>query len=120
MFTARTDISEQMVEDLLCNAMESGGYGDFVIVGYEPAGIREECEYPHFEVPFKGGTILLRDKYGDSKEVYRLDRAGLQRGLDVMAEKYKSHMSDFVNERDDAITATVFLQCALLGEIVYG
>lgn len=119
-FNISVPVSDARVEDLLCCGMESGPYGDFTILDYEPEGLADECVYPHLEVPFKGGAILMQDKYGDSDEVYRLDRAALQRGLTIMAEKYPFHASNFINENEDVITGTVFIQCALLGDIIYG
>jgi hypothetical protein len=37
-----------------------------------------------------------------------------------MGDKYPSHLSDLVEEQDDAITADILLQLALFGELVYG
>jgi hypothetical protein len=113
-------ISEQRVSDLLCCGMESGGYSDFVIEGYECEEIAKSCTYPHIEVPFKDSAILMRDKYGDSKEVYMLDRAAIQRGLELMAKDNPYQFNEFINENEDAITGTLLLQYALLGEQVYG
>jgi hypothetical protein len=119
-FKVSTTVTAQRVEDLLCCGMESGPYDDLTIVGYEPKELADQCTYPHLEVPFKGGAILMKDKYGDSSEVYKLNRAALQRGLDVMAEKSPYQMGEFMNENEDVITGTLFIQCALLGEVVYG
>lgn len=114
--------SKQRVWDLLCCGMESGSYGTFTIVGYEPENIRDNpgCSYAHIDTPFLGGTILMKDKYGDSEEVYRLDREALTRGLTVLGEKYPHHMAAFIQENDDVITGDSFVQCALLGDIIYG
>lgn len=62
--------------------------------------------------------LLITDT--DSGKEYRLDRKAVERGLQVMAEKYPQHLSDIVHENDDATTGDVLLQCALLGEVVYG
>jgi hypothetical protein len=62
----------------------------------------------------------MRDKYGDSKEVYMLDRAAIQRGLELMAKDNPYQFNEFINENEDAITGTLLLQYALLGEQVYG
>jgi len=114
--------TKQRVWDLLCCGMESGSYGSFTIIGYEPENIRDTpgCSYAHIDTPFLGGTILMKDKWGDSEDVYRLDREALESGLTIMGEKYPRHMSDFINEGEDVITGDVFIQCALLGDIVYG
>ena len=119
-FKVTTTVSAKRVEDLLCCGMESGPYGDFVIIGYEDEAIRDSCTYPHIEVPFKGSAILMKDKYGDSEKVYVLDRAALQRGLDLMSKDNPYQMGEFMNENEDAITGTLFIQYALLGEHVYG
>jgi hypothetical protein len=37
-----------------------------------------------------------------------------------MAQAYTRHFADFINQNDDAITGDVFLQCCLLGEVLYG
>lgn len=120
MFSVSRPISDQRVEDLLCCGLESGPYGDFVIVRYEPEQLANECTYPHLEMPFKGGAVILQDKYGDSDELYRLDKETIQRGLNILAEKYPFHMASFLNENEDVITGTAFVQCCLLGDIVYG
>jgi len=41
-------------------------------------------------------------------------------GFQIMAEKYPRHWNDFFIENEDSITADVWLQCVVLGEIVYG
>ena len=49
-----------------------------------------------------------------------LDWEALNRGYLIMRDKYPHHWADMVEETGDAITADVFLQCCLFGEIVYG
>lgn len=44
----------------------------------------------------------------------------IQRGFQVMSEKYSRHMGDFLSNNDDATTADVWLQCCLFGDVVYG
>jgi hypothetical protein len=34
--------------------------------------------------------------------------------------QYRSHFGDMIGETGDATTGDVFLQCCLLGEVVYG
>lgn len=43
----------------------------------------------------------------------------IRKGLTTMAAKYPRHFADLISEGDDAITHDVFMQCAILGEIVY-
>jgi hypothetical protein len=37
-----------------------------------------------------------------------------------MAEKYPHHFADFIEGAEDAETSDVFVQCAVLGGIVFG
>jgi hypothetical protein len=61
-----------------------------------------------------------KDDEGEStgRKVFGL--ADLAKGLQTMAEKYPRHFADFVAENDDADTGDVFLQCVVLGDVVYG
>lgn len=38
----------------------------------------------------------------------------------LLIEKHRSHLGDILKENDDATTADVFFQLAVMGEIVYG
>ena len=48
-----------------------------------------------------------------------LTREKIAKGLQIFAEKYPSHWADFVNENEDVLTASAFVQCCLFGEIVF-
>ena len=116
-----TDVDDQRVQDLLCCALEGGSNYWYVITAYNyPEGhTRGDFEFPHLELPFRGGSLSIADRE-DGEHLGVLDREACERGLQVMAEKYPQHYADFISENEDADTGDVFLQCALLGEIVYG
>jgi len=46
-------------------------------------------------------------------------RAEVLAGLQALATKYPRHMSDILNENDDALTADLFAQCIIFGEEIY-
>lgn len=126
-FPVAFNVPQQRVWDLLCCGMEGGSYSSFRYVDHKvKAGI--EVEYGHIDPPFHGGHIRVTDKYqeseaieaGEKVEFYKIDREALKRGLAVMGEKYPHLMSSFINDNEDVITGDAFIQCALLGEIVYG
>jgi hypothetical protein len=116
-------INQARLEDLICDAFECG-YCSFGIKRYEyPEGQTKQSlgiEYQHIQLPFKGGTIVLDVPEDDDGKEYRLDKEACIRGLKVMAEKFPKHYADWFTENDDAITADVYLQCCVLGDIVYG
>ncbi len=63
--------------------------------------------------------LKLQD-FEDEKARYTLTLAKIKKGLSVMAAKYPKHFASIIQDNTDADTADVLLQCALLGEIVYG
>jgi hypothetical protein len=49
-----------------------------------------------------------------------LNQEKVERGLRLLITEEPEHYSDWQSENEDAITADVFLQLCLLGEVVYG
>lgn len=83
------------------------------------------CYWPLVE----GGWCHLYDRYAEEErdegdpepEPYRLDRAALQRGLDVLVAGRHWHLlQQVISGAADAGEADAYLQACLLGEIVYG
>jgi len=81
----------------------------------DPKFIFRELDYPLNE----GGSLGIVRK-GQNSDGRRLDLDSIGDGLNVMATHYPRHFADFLNEASDAITADVFLQCCLFGELIYG
>lgn len=112
------------IADLLCTAFE-GGVGYWcTIVGYDtpenPVKILDEDHlYKYADYPLTGGAVHceITETEGEQK---RLDGVSIVEGLKIMAEKYPRHFSNFISENEDAETGDVFLQCCLLGEVVFG
>ncbi len=132
--TVEVEVSRSRIADLLCCGMEGGvGYWARVIGNVEPpkgssleigggswddGNIYKHIHYPMCEA---GGGVMIEDADGeDSFKPTLLDWAALQKGLQIMANDYPRHFGNFINEEDDAETGDVFVQCALLGEIVFG
>lgn len=108
------------VYSLLVNAFEcvSSYWIDDYEIGSLPDGYaRSDIEFVHAEVPLLPGGALLILVEGES---HTLDLAACEEGLRIMAKLYPHHWQDFVTEGDDATTADVFLQCAVLKDLVYG
>jgi len=103
-------IPEKRIVDLLCCAYEGGSH-------YWSSGDRRPytIDGDTLRLPV---TVFEEDDF--QKTPHTLDFAAIQRGFQVMAEKYPWHLAHFLEENEDAETGDVFLQCAVLGEIVYG
>lgn len=125
------------IRDLLCGALEGGSNYWAAIKRYkirkgltlkdfkdgEGHMTRPDGEYwpSYLLAPFaKDCGLVIVDREGEDPKEYTLDMPAMRRGIQVMADKYPRHFSDFLTENDDADTSDVFLQCCLFGEIVYG
>lgn len=128
MATIHVSVSEETLGGLLCSAMEGGiGYWAQISSYRAPsaealAAVHEEFrEFRHIAYPLSAdGHIVLRDTAAEVKNLHKLDRAALDRGLAVMAANYPRHFADVLDLNYDACTGDVFIQCALFGELVYG
>lgn len=139
-FVARPNLNipEHRIKDLLCCGIEGGiGYWAEIIEYDLPSNLMESDFYeggkmtdpdnywhPSEIIPFaKGCSVVLQQTEpddGEEADVWRLNRSALVKGLAVMMNKYPKHAADFLAENEDANTGDVFIQCCLLGEIVYG
>lgn len=120
---AAMEIADQRIEDLLCCAFEGGSNYWYDITGYNyPEGETSESlgiEFTYLQLPLKGGSVTICDiETGEFLGVVNRDR--VQQGLEIMSQKYPKHFNDFIEENEDADTGDVFLQCVVLGEVVYG
>jgi len=128
--TYNTEVDEQRIKDLLCNAFEGGSNYWYVIKTFNyPEGQTKQSlglEFPHLDLPFvAGGSITVADMgdFGAAKGEMPdkvIDRDALIKGLQLMAEKYPRHFADFIEENDDADTGDVFLQLCCFGDIIFG
>ena len=120
------EITLDRISNLLCSAFEGGSnywYQIDKFIKPENLSFRtdEEQIYRHLDYPLnEGGALIINDLEGDEDEPKRLDLDAIKKGLQIMAEKYPRHMSDFLNDNDDAETGDVFLQCCIFGDAIYG
>lgn len=126
--TTGTEITDDKdVADLLVAAFEGGanywiGRMDVVSQGDGQFGsndVNNDDYYPMCVLaPIRGGKLRITPD--DDDKAYTLDRAAIQRGLQLMRTKYHRHWADFMTCDYDATTGDVLLQLAVLGDIVYG
>jgi hypothetical protein len=139
-FVARPNVNipEQRLKDLICCGIE-GGIGYWAEIydyefgsGFSSKDFLEGGKmtdpknywHPSQLIPFvKGCSVVLQQtdvEAGEEADVWRLNRQALVDGLTIMMNKYPRHAANFLDENEDAETGDVFIQCCLLGEIVYG
>lgn len=116
------------VADLLCIGLESGTYATFGVDadGYiaPPEVFRwnedDRHVYRHVQYPCSpGGAALLFCRHDGQHTRYRLDLSALYRGLAVFSMDYPKSFAEFIKENEDALVGDAFIQCALLGEVIY-
>lgn len=120
------NIPASRVQDLIITAFEGGsnywlGQGRVELV--HPA----YSDLPNDNVVWYGNSkrnvfaepfIITIDVPGDKE--YRLVNDSVRRAFRLMARNYPRHFADFLEENEDAITADIFLQLCLFGEVIYG
>ena len=118
--TTTHEIPEQRIKDLLTTALEGGSNYWYRIDSFNyPPGQTEESlrlEFPHLDLPFVKGGSLSISAPGSGEKLRILNRATIEAGMKVFAQKYPKHFADFMAENDDAITGDIFLQTCLYGE----
>ncbi len=77
-----------------------------------------------YAVDVTNGLGVLFDGYVDLEDTinggtYRLDRSAVERGIEIMACEAPRQFGRFLAGNGDNGTASAFLQCALLGEVMY-
>jgi len=143
-FGVSLDVSNERIESMLCCAFEGGSGYWCHIERYENPD-RASVATKHLELPLTTrGAVICRSHIGgrfrqireevqarqgrvdaagnithDGPEL-RLDRAAIDRGLQLMAKDWPNRWSNVMSENDDADDGDCFLQLCLLGEIVYG
>jgi hypothetical protein len=126
--TITIEVPDERIYNLLCSAND--GAIEYwidtmdVTTGTEPhppgLDVGVAALSGHAEIaPLTGGCWTITSGE-DTPRTDTLDRVACNRGLQVMATKYPRHFADVMTENDDAVTADVFMQCALFGEIIYG
>lgn len=112
--TQETDVTRQMVNDILCTAFEGGinYWCNSVSVEEWP----EEAEYASHALGF--GAVVILHGAGDD-ENYRLTLDMFLEGLSRAASHYGMSIESFYNNHD-AEYADLVVQFALFDTVVYG
>lgn len=125
-FTVKTAISSETIMYQVISAFEGGitYWADTAdIVTPDRSTLKEQPFYANqslYEGDFKISITQQEEHIKGAGRDVLLTPENVQSGLDVMASKYGRHFADMMNENGDAITADVFIQCCVFGDLVYG
>lgn len=68
----------------------------------------------------RGLKVKIRDGENPGDVLGTLTAESWAKGEKLIMEKQREHFADIVGERDDATTADVYFQFAVMGELVFG
>lgn len=127
-FTATSQISASDLANLAVTAFE---YNDMTASWCGSA--KPACPVPtgtgpwYSQAEFWDGPFQIavtfdgpNDEEGSRASGAVIGAAEVQAGITKMANDYPSHWGDFISDNYDAVTADVWWQCCVLGDIVYG
>lgn len=125
-FTISSPVAAADICYLVVGAIEGGSsywcrsYEHLVI----PPDVPKDGVVPYGHPEFWEGDFVIKFTYDNPDDDGLISKEirpeNLQVGLQTFADKYPSHYGDWVSENYDAETSDVFLQCLLLGDVVYG
>ena len=109
---------DEDVQNLLISAREGGS----IWASFEDLHeIKEDEDYYNYNLDGWGWLVYDQEAEAyDSQPPSTLTKASIEKGLQLFAVNAPNHFQDFLGRRDDAITADVFLQIALFGDVIYG
>lgn len=121
---ATVRIPNEKIENLIITAVEGGSN---YWAKFEFPDKWKDKYKSYVRIPFHGGEIEVYDiETGELLGV--LNQATLKTGLQLMADRKDMtgkqvparHFKNLATDTEDAETADVFLQLAVMGEIIYG
>ena len=107
-------ITDQLIDDTLCTALEGGI--NYWATSAEPETWPEGVQYASDAVT-KGATVVITD---DDGATHRLDKAAMVRGIRAYCKAAHTTPAGIDDDPVDACGADAIVQYALFGEVVYG
>jgi len=120
-------LGKNAVSDLISTAFEGGSnYWASVVFAMAPTKYTFRCElfasdekpHPFYDNPLnEGGYVMIKP---DGHKAAKLNLESIEKGLELLAEKFPNRFVAICDEDYDAEDADVFLQLAILNEVVFG
>lgn len=119
-------ITNERRQDMLIGAIEGGSNYWYYI---DEANSEKALSYGRIDDAFveamwkailAGETIVINDVEDFREKLGEINMESIEKGEKLMAREQPYHYGDIWAESDDAITADVWFQYCVLGELVYG
>lgn len=109
----------KLIADLMAAAIEGGSV--YWLTAFAPVVIDSRFKKPWYADPeFWESDFRVNAKATEDNRNWFLEPYVVQEGLVVMSQDYPTHFKDAIEGNFDAVTADVFLQCCMFGEVTYG
>lgn len=133
----KVEVDLDTVKGLLCNLFEAANpswlfkiknrnYGpDVKPEDFGSSGKLNDSKnyyHPTQIIPVTEGcslTLIVENPNNIKPLEFTLDCDSIKKGLQVMADMHPDHWADVITENDDAITADIFGQCVVYGEVLF-
>lgn len=118
-------ITEEQRINLLCSALE-GGSNYWYWLHDDATKVLQTVPKQDTTVDWiwaaivAGKEIPVRDGENLNDVLGKISLASIEKGEQIMAEKYPNHFADIIADNDDAATGDIWFQLAVMGEVVYG
>jgi len=127
--TAQVEIDNEKIEDLFVTALEGGSNywydlhetATTIMNKYKMDGKIVRPQSIRFSEAIKAGEkIPVHDIEDGESLLGYVELSKVEKAFALMQEKYPDHFADVINDNADAITADVFFQLCVMGEVIYG
>lgn len=135
----KLEITRKRMCDLICTCIEGGNSSWFMGVGkyvlpdgmtkkdFVEGGPQEFEDWPPVYAimthPNCKVSLIVEEPVREDRDSYTIEIGPeeLKRGLELIANnlEYRRHFLDFLEENEDCISADVFMQFVVYGEVVY-
>jgi hypothetical protein len=116
-------VSKEQVKFLIIGALE-GGSNYWYRIEEERALTDHITTDACLEKAFSAGGLNISDyngcQYPKALRRGNLNPLTIEKALNLMAEKFPKHFADILSDNADANTDDLFLQLAVLGDVIYG
>lgn len=115
-------LSDEQLENLTANAIELGtDYWCWIKNKSDVTNTDADKSFSErvLATALEGGEVSIYDTETEEFLGY-FSKENIKKGTELMYKNQPSHFADILNENDDSVTADVWFQFVVMGELVYG
>ena len=120
-FTITVLFTAEQIAEVLSDGLEQGTHGSqwVKIVKMTPPSADGPQLFPSFgHYPVSGGSLTIENT--ETGKLHTLDRAAIEQGIALLPKKAPRTFAAMANGVCDPIRADEFVQCCVLGDVIYG